>query len=345
MRIHRHGRARGFTLVELLVVIAIIGVLVGLLLPAVQAAREAARRSQCLNSLRQIGIACHNYHDTYQTFPPGWMLQPNPLEESWGWLALLLPQLEQPNVHRQLAVNRGSYFNMLSTPALGASQVVPGSKTALKLLICPSDTGHNVGLTHNDRCFDGGLGWTAAGFTGVQNTLAGHTNYIGNAGHMDYSASSSNLGIVNTGIFYGNSRVGMSDILDGSSNTIMVGERQTHECRGATWVGVRNTQDGGPRGVHMVSGHSRPKINQDDTPTIPWDLDGIGCGEGFSSLHPGGAQFLFADSSVKFLAETISHSWMNPSGVSTGIESDAKDIGNGVFQRLMSRADKLPVTY
>ena len=86
MRCRKLGTVRGFTLVELLVVIAIIGVLVGLLMPAVQAAREAARRASCLNNFRQIGIASHNYHDVHQTFPSGWIDNPNdPNGEGWGW--------------------------------------------------------------------------------------------------------------------------------------------------------------------------------------------------------------------------------------------------------------------
>jgi prepilin-type N-terminal cleavage/methylation domain-containing protein len=335
---------KAFTLVELLVVIAIIGVLVGLLLPAVQAARESARRASCQNNLRQIGIACHNYHDIHNQFPPGWMRQANALEESWGWLALLLPQVEQENLAKQLGTTRGSYFSQLSTSPTGASQVVPASRTYLKIFACPSDTGHNAGQTHTDRRFQGGLGWAAAapGATGVA-TCGGLSSYVGNAGHMDLGTANANLGVINTGVFYGNSRIGIADITDGSSNTIMVGERETRECRGGSWVGVRTTHASGTRAVHMVSAHSRPKINQ-DTNTVAWNIDGIGCGEGFSSLHPGGIQCLFADSSVKFVTETIDQNWSNPSGNNNGVESDARALTNGLLQRLMSRGDKLPAS-
>src|SRR5688572_27645245 len=104
--------SRGFTLVELLVVIAIIGILVALLLPAVQAAREAARRMQCGNNLKQIGISIHNYHDTYKSFPSGWICPSVATgamavdQESWGWSSLILPFMEQQALHDQLGVTR-----------------------------------------------------------------------------------------------------------------------------------------------------------------------------------------------------------------------------------------------
>ena len=106
---------RGFTLVELLVVIAIIGLLVGLLLPAVQAVREAARRSQCTNNLKQIGLALQNYHDSQGVFPPGYIdRNPNPastpdndLGPGWGWAAFLLPYLEQGNLYNQINFSQG----------------------------------------------------------------------------------------------------------------------------------------------------------------------------------------------------------------------------------------------
>src|SRR6478609_9116964 len=106
---------RAFTLIELLVVIAIIAVLIALLLPAVQQAREAARRTQCRNNLKQIGLALHNYHDAYQLFPPGYVdrngnpdLTPdNDLGPGWGWASFILPQLDQGNVYNQINFNIG----------------------------------------------------------------------------------------------------------------------------------------------------------------------------------------------------------------------------------------------
>jgi prepilin-type N-terminal cleavage/methylation domain-containing protein/prepilin-type processing-associated H-X9-DG protein len=329
------SKLRGFTLVELLVVIAIIGVLVGLLLPAVQAAREAARRASCQNNFRQIGIACHNYHDTFGSFPSGYMhfgvaLQRS--DEEWGWTALALPYLEQSNLHGQLGVTKGRLFTQLSG---SGAQVVPAAKTVLKILICPSDSGDQNGLVRPERHFSDGAGFLSSGQPAPFHP--GSSNYMGVAGHRDVL-----IDTPNTGIFFGNSRIGLSDILDGSSNTVMVGERESFRCYGGTWLGVRTVRDSGRRGVAVVIGHSRPKMNL-VTPAIPWDTGRVGCGEGFSSLHPGGAQFLFADSSVRFIAETISHNWATDGSDPNGSLNDAKLSNNGIYQRLMSRADKLVI--
>jgi prepilin-type N-terminal cleavage/methylation domain-containing protein/prepilin-type processing-associated H-X9-DG protein len=338
MRLRKHGLARGFTLVELLVVIAIIGVLVGLLLPAVQAAREAARRASCQNNFRQIGIASHNYHDVHLAFPPGWIEMPNVDEETWGWSAMLLPFIEQDNLHKELGVTRGSLMARMAANTSGTppTQIYPDTRTVLKVFICPTDTGHNAGLSHNNRSFRTGVGYTAAGFTTDAQCIAGHSNYIGVQGHRDVGNAGQN-----TGVFYGNSRVSIADIVDGTSNTIMVGERQTFECFGATWLGVENTGGQGLRGFQMVVGHSRPKMNEDQ---IAPNTDDVGCREGFSSLHPGGAQFLFADSSVRFISQTIGHNWYTAGVDLNGSIADSRNVNNGIYQRLMTRNDKLPIS-
>lgn len=330
----RKHKTLGFTLVELLVVIAIIGILVALLLPAVQAAREAARRMQCSNNLKQIGLALHNYHDNLKRFPPGWLVGPTGLEESWAWSAHLLPYIEQGPLADQLGINRGSlYRQLVNSP----TTTLALTKTQLKAFMCPSDTGYNAGgLVHNNRNFNGGLGFTAAGQTAVPGTLVAVSNYPGVAGHRDVVNAAAN-----TGLFYGNASVSIADILDGTSNTLAVGERETVKSRSGTWVGVRNTGGSAGAGVNLVIGHSHPKIN-DVTVANPWNTDRIGGMEGFSSLHPGGAQFVLADGSVRFIAQTIEHYWApNPASLINGALGDESLPANGTYQRLMSRADGL----
>lgn len=324
-------KRQGFTLVELLVVIAIIGILVALLLPAVQAAREAARRMQCSNNLKQIGIGIHNYHDTYKTFPSGyfWRLPAN--TETWGWSAFMLPFIEQGALHSQLGVTTRTLYTGLASGAAFA----PLMRTRITTFNCPSDTGYNAGgLIHNNRSFNPGLGAIAGGH--AQPVLVGVSNYMGNAGHRTVNQNANGNGR-NTGIFFADSGVRIADVIDGTSNTIAAGERDTKDCRSGAWIGVVNPDGGGVRGVWMVTAHARTKINQ-DVKVIAWNATtNDNCGEGFSSLHPGGIQAVFCDGSVRFISETISHNWFATS--TNGTLYDPSNPANGTFQKLMSRAD------
>ena len=327
-------RTSGFTLVELLVVIAIIGLLVSLLLPAVQAARESARRLSCSNNLQQFGVALQNYHDGLGSFPSGWIHSATGSQECWGWAALLLPYVEQQDLHTGLGVSQASLFQRLTSH--GAT-VVPLTQSPLKIFICPSDTGFNGrGQVHNDRHFNDGLGFLAT--KQPKPFWPGVSNYLGVAGHRDVVGANAN-----TGVFFGDSYIRLSDIIDGTSNTLMVGERDTIFCRSGTWLGSRNSGGGATRGSITVIGHSHPKLNQPDPP-ITWSADRVGCGEGFSSLHPSGAQFLACDGSVHFLMNSIHHNWYAASGNAVaGTIADSTKPANGTYQRLMTRNDRQPV--
>lgn len=185
----RHNRS-AFTLVELLVVIAIIGILVALLLPAVQAAREAGRRTQCLNNLKQIGLGLHNYHDVHQVFPFGQGGTGN----RYSALALLLPFLEQGNLHSQID------FSQITTAVIND---VP-RRTELPMFRCPSDLRNPLPAT------------------------GGATNYMANKGSgiVWQLASGVNVNLPNpNGVFYMSSAIRMADILDGTSNTAAYSER------------------------------------------------------------------------------------------------------------------------
>jgi prepilin-type N-terminal cleavage/methylation domain-containing protein/prepilin-type processing-associated H-X9-DG protein len=283
---------RGFTLIELLVVIAIIGVLVALLLPAVQAAREAARRTQCLNNLKQIGVAMHIYHGAFDTFPPGYISntqgnQPTgqDIGPGWGWGAMLLDQLDQRALY-----NSVNFSFLTSAPA---SQTV--RRTGLSVFLCPSNAGSSGLLTVTD---------------GSGNFLVGDLfpgQYVAVAGQWEPEE----FPAPNNGIFCRNSRIGLRDITDGSSTTLMSGERSQNVAN-ATWVGMvpfgqacNNpnwpVQDCEASNV-LVLGHTGPSPDEQwiDVPN-----NKKAGADDFHSLHPGGCNFLFADGSVRFLKETI----------------------------------------
>jgi prepilin-type N-terminal cleavage/methylation domain-containing protein len=273
-----------FTLIELLVVIAILAILIGLLVPAVQQVRESANRTQCANNLKQIGLACHSYHDGYKRFPPGY-LAAGPYRDGatdtapgWGWAAFLLPYLEQGSLYRRLN---------LAQPIQNSAAI----QTLLPLYLCPSDLTPPGAFAVPD-----GFGNTVC--------FAAPTSYAACCG----SDASDTRDPTGDGVFYRNSRIRIADIRDGTSSTILVGERAWAQANGA-WAGAI------PGGV-IRRGQFNPC-----QPTIPaaWypsstialahahlnnalvDPDGSAGMDDFSSMHFGGSFFLFADGSVHFL--------------------------------------------
>src|SRR5581483_3510770 len=163
-------RRRGFTLIELLVVIAIIAILIGLIMPAVQQAREAARRTQCRNNLKQIGLALHNYHDAHRMFPPGYVdrngnpnvTPDNDLGPGWGWASFLLPQMDQVPVYSQINFSAG----------VGTGPNTAVSRLALTALQCPSD-----GLQQAFDVYDSSFSKPIANVA--------HSNYLGCSGWFE----------------------------------------------------------------------------------------------------------------------------------------------------------------
>jgi hypothetical protein len=219
--------------------------------------------------------------------------------------------------------------------------IIPTIQTPLQIFMCPSDTGFNGrGQVHNNRHFGPGKGFTAAGKTAAPGALVGLSNYPGVGGHRDVANAA-----LNTGIFWGNSYVRMSDVIDGTSNTFMIGERQSIECRGAAWVGVCNPRGAGAKGYPMVIGTSRAKLNQPEQVVAYNSCNG--CGVGYSSMHPNGAQFASVDGAVRFVSNSIDYDWQPRSSVSdctvNGTVAHSKLDTNRIYQRLMTRNDKLTV--
>jgi prepilin-type N-terminal cleavage/methylation domain-containing protein/prepilin-type processing-associated H-X9-DG protein len=231
-------RRAGFTLIELLVVIAIIAVLVALLLPAVQHAREAARRVQCKNSLKQIGLALHNYHDSHRVFPPGYVSAVSAggddLGPGWGWAAQVLGGLEQANLAAQIRFGLD-----IGDPANAAPRVAP-----VPLLRCPSDPSAVEVFTAEDT-----------------DVMIARANYVGVFGANELEDDSA----VGNGLFYRNSRVRFGDLTDGTSQTLAVGERSSDFSR-ATWTGAVTAADDAPALILGDAGTppNSPAADEDD---------------------------------------------------------------------------------
>ncbi len=300
---HRNHRmraslARGFTLIELLVVIAIIGVLIALLLPAVQSAREAARRAQCTNNLKQIGLAMHNYHEAHGVFPPGyvsrWRLDggdsgtaEDDFGPGWAWGSMILPQLEQHPAYNAI--------NFSLTMTSGANDTVQTMR--LGTYLCPSDSTKQRIPVRNE-----------ANDTTIY--TVGAANYVGVYGIGEVGDAPGR----GTGLFYRNSRVGVQDITDGSSNTIAVGER-SHDLSYVTWTG--RAIGGWLHPTPSFEG-GRNKFSPEPEESYTMVLGPVGLEhpprtpnqpsahvEDFRSFHAGGVNFLFGDGSVRFVKDSI----------------------------------------
>ncbi len=273
---------RGFTLVELLVVIAIIGVLVGLLLPAVQAAREAARRMQCTNNLRQIGLAISNYESSFRRLPAGWVDLNQSKHPGWAWGTGLFPFMEINTLHSQLnfslPISEG-------TNTVFLTQSLPG-------FICPSDPGSYL--------FDIGEGDSDDDHDDHDHDHE-HPHHA-DEGHKLFSIAKSNyLGVFGSteihdspyhgnGSFFGNSQIRFRDYTDGLSNTIIIGER-TNRLGGSIWHGYI---------PEAAEAEARFLGSADHTPNHR-----TGHFEDFSSRHTGGANFVRGDCSTHFVSDGI----------------------------------------
>ncbi|MFH1266220.1 MAG: DUF1559 domain-containing protein [Planctomycetota bacterium] len=312
----RFRERHGFTLVELLVVIAIIGILIALLLPAVQAAREAARRSRCSNNLKQIGLALQNYHDVHKKFPHGTRspyAAPN-------WRVMLLPFMEQGSLYDSLDTNSQSSLGGFMSACAAASTYGygTGAHAVLKGLAVP---GWNCPSNANSPTADVGCNYDRGqvhDYTGI----AGATPDPGGRTNVCAAGISAYGGIAcENGTLYPNGWVRMAEVIDGTSNVMVVGEQSgtvgNSDLRASYhggWAGFNSsarpsaqTAGGTYYGAGVTTIYIYP-INADST---TFCINPSGCNSSYdlntvlNSEHPGGVQSGFVDGSVHFLSETI----------------------------------------
>ena len=322
---------RGFTLVELLVVIAIIAILAALLLPAVQKARESARRTQCRNNLHQLGVALHNYHDTHKCFPPGWIWPRRATDGvdfddddhgCWAWGAMILPQMDEMPVYGDLRVNDAPPSSLIAGDL--NSPVWESLRIQLDGFRCPSDArSKSAYATLENFEFDeaawgrgGEMGQSVSNYLGVNSH--GHIHRMAQDGKSEYDDDES------TGLFTANFIHRIRDIRDGTSMTLIVGERASwrpHPSGSGNFINnagaiyaIKNgdrQESGNPRaGPSMVIGTGRVPLNYSDENNPGHPL--MAAQQAFSSMHVGGAFFLVGDGSVRFIADSIEHNFDAP---------------------------------
>lgn len=313
------ARKRGFTLIELLVVIAIIAVLIALLLPAVQQAREAARRSSCQNNMKQFGLALHNYHDTHKMLPPiligsgRWNSTAlgRVVLNTTGWM-LLTPYLDQSPLYNLYNFSLPSSISSpYSVPLAGGVTTSTANRpvysTMLDVMICPSDPIGKIQRTASPN--------VSTQF--YERDMAASSNYLFASGaYTDYDQTYGyflSISSTSMGAFGNDGSARMAGFIDGTSNTIMIGESRQDKnsssyaplwgagshvcCHGR--VNVNTAVD--PTGRNPSIGHSYGAIN------AKFDANGKQYAWGFGSNHVGGAHFLLGDGSVRFISDNTDY--------------------------------------
>ncbi|HWL11233.1 MAG TPA: DUF1559 domain-containing protein [Planctomicrobium sp.] len=289
-------KRRGFTLIELLVVIAIIAILVALLLPAVQQAREAARRSQCKNNLKQVGLALHNYSEVFGALPPGYIAQTTSTTGYWSWGTSILPQTDGASI-----------FNTLQPGPNRVDASNVAMHNSISMHRCPSD----VGPARNNAEAGRQIGTTPIA-TG--NYVAANNNGFLTATKGSTFNAANGSGVTGpTGAFFQNSSTKFRDVTDGLSNTVLIGERawsvsgHQHNAANALAIPIGEADD-------------EPYLSEADTPdaaktpVIGAALGGLSnklnpksaSQNNFSSPHTGGVHFLLGDGAVRFISENVS---------------------------------------
>ena len=339
-----YRRRRAFTLIELLVVIAIIAILIALLLPAVQQAREAARRTQCKNNLKQIGVALHNYHDTFRSFPqgkvsnrnqrysgcPGWVHG-----SGFSWRVMILPMMDQgPLYTRNVAVNVGIYT--CGAFGAGASRRSELLRTTIPAYLCPSDSTRFVGSERPTNY--AGIGGNNPNSHGDRDAPAGEGLLTIRGARIrdctDGTSNSAMVGEIHRGVLFNRYSGGPSNI---TGQRCKWWAAESGFCQADTFFppnaanplrknnfGQRAPQNGGGNNSACLRGGPGPCADQ-----VSW-VDDVNCCEpgarGVSSAHTGGCNILFGDGAVRFLTDSVDIQLWRNTGSMAGAEVETVEF-------------------
>ncbi len=330
-------RLRGFTLIELLVVIAIIAVLIALLLPAVQSAREAARRAQCINNCKQLGLAMHNYHDTNNSLPPGRIWQPGWFGscgmnffqcQDTSWFVLMLPQFEQQNLANAFNYSVGVGGPLLPLPVgFFANSTVTATK--ISVFQCPSDRDNVFQIT---PAYVGGLLSGPTSSKGNYVTSWGNTQWD----QADITDADGNPVRYRKSAFGQAGNIGFRSVTDGLSNSVFMGEilqGERYDIRGVIWQSIAGGSHfmsrftpNQPLDIYRIS-LGGDMLNQvifcvnEPVQGLPC-VGGIGDRRAFAGVrshHPGGVNVLMGDGSVRFVKNSVNNNtWLDMNSISGG---------------------------
>ncbi|MES2788473.1 MAG: DUF1559 domain-containing protein [Planctomycetota bacterium] len=304
-------RSRAFTLIELLVVIAIIAVLIALLLPAVQQAREAARRAQCKNHLKQIGLALHNYHEVFNTFPIGARAGSGSTDsDRWSkgvnWRAAILPQLDQGPLFNQLNLVGGSLSGYSGDQANGGNQVLV--RLAIAPYLCPSSSVDSF-LNTTSPLYDNAARLQVMHYVGIAGAYPDPAGRASECNPGNYGPA------CNNGMMRPANPARLRDVTDGSSNTIIVSEQSgvvgsnaISANYGGGWNGVSQVYpaNAGTLGAYFYSGLTtvrwapNARTGTANSSAQPYETNTI-----LNSFHTGGIHALLADGSTRFVSENV----------------------------------------